>query len=114
MSVYAETFFFPKRKLFGFQLAPFVFGDAALLTGQNNYFLKSDIYTGVGAGLRARNVNLIFATAELRLMYFPRKAQDMHSFQISFYGDIRFRYNTNYIRPPDIIQLNSEDANSFY
>jgi len=114
MSLYAETFFFPKYRLLGFQLAPFVFGDASLLTGLNNYFLKSDIYTGVGAGVRARNVNLIFATAELRAMFFPRKAQDMHAFQVSFYGDIRFRYNTNYIRPPDIIQLNSEDANSFY
>ncbi|GEO08334.1 hypothetical protein [Segetibacter aerophilus] len=114
MSLYAETFFFAKYKLLGFQLAPFVFGDASLLTGQNGHFLKSDLYTGVGAGIRARNVNLIFSTAELRAIYFPRKAQDMQAFQISFYGDIRFRYNTNYIRPPDIIQLNNEDSNSFY
>lgn len=114
MSMYAETFFFARYKLFGFQLAPFVFGDMALLTGQNNYFSKSDIYTGIGAGLRARNVNLIFATAELRAVYFPRKAQDMSSFKISFNSDIRFRYNTNYVRAPDIIQLNNEDTNSFY
>lgn len=114
MSLYAETFFFAKYKMFGFQLAPFLFGDVSLLTGQSNYFSKSDIYTGVGAGVRARNVNLIFATAELRAMYFPRKAQDMDSFKISFYGNIRFRYNTNYIKAPNIIQLNNEDANSFY
>lgn len=113
-SIYAETFFFARYRLFGFQLAPFVFGDGSLLTGQNNHFSKSDIFTGIGAGLRARNVNLIFATAELRAMYFPRKAQDMPSFKISFYGNIRFRYNTNYIRSPDIVRLNSEDANSFY
>jgi hypothetical protein len=114
MSLYAETFFFPKYRLLGFQLAPFVFGDASLLTGQNDLFLKSDLYTGIGAGIRARNVNLIFSTAELRAVYFPRKAQDMRTFQISFYGDIKFRYNTNYIRPPDFIQLNNEDSNSFY
>jgi hypothetical protein len=114
ISVYTETFLFAKYKLFGFQLAPFVFADASLLTGQNNRFSKSDVYTGVGTGLRARNVNLIFATAEVRAMYFPRKAQDMNSFKVSFYGDIKFRYNTNYIRPPGIIQLNSEDSNSFY
>jgi hypothetical protein len=114
MSMYAETFFFAKYKFLGFQLAPFVFADASLLTGHADHFSKSDIYTGIGAGIRARNVNLIFSTAELRLMYFPRKAQDMQAFQISFHGDIRFRYNTNYIRPPDIIQLNNEDANSFY
>ncbi|MCW3106519.1 MAG: hypothetical protein JWQ09_1025 [Segetibacter sp.] len=114
MSIYAETFFFAKYKMFGFQLAPFLFGDVSLLTGQNNHFSQSDIYTGIGAGLRARNVNLVFATAELRAMYFPRKAQDMSSFKISFNADIRFRYNTNYVRAPDIIQLNTEDANSFY
>jgi hypothetical protein len=114
VSIYAETFFFAKYKLFGFQLAPFVFGDGSLLMRQNSYFSKSDIFTGIGAGLRARNVNLIFATAELRAMYFPRKAQDMSSFKITFSGNIRFRYNTNYIGRPDIIQLNSEDANSFY
>ena len=114
MSVYTETFFFAKYKLFGFQLAPFAFGGASLLTGQKKVFSQSDVYTTVGGGLRARNVNLIFATAELRAMYFPRKAQDMNAFRISFYGDIKFRYNTNYIRSPDIIQLNSEDTNSFY
>ncbi|MGI8637562.1 MAG: hypothetical protein ACR2KZ_19365, partial [Segetibacter sp.] len=78
MSVYTETFFFAKYKLLGFQLAPFVFGGASLLTGQKNIFSKSDVYTTIGGGLRARNVNLIFATAELRAMYFPRKAQDMN------------------------------------
>jgi hypothetical protein len=114
MSVYTETFFFAKYKLFGFQLAPFAFGGASLLTGQKSIFSKSDVYTSIGGGLRARNVNLIFATAELRAMYFPRKAQDMNAFRISFYSDIKFRYNTNYIRSPDIIQLNSEDPNSFY
>lgn len=114
ISMYTETFFFAKYKLLGFQLAPFVFANASLLTGQNKSFSKSDIYSGVGAGLRARNVNLIFATAELRGMFFPRKAQDMNSFKVSFYSDIRFRYNTNYIRVPNIIQLNSEDGSSFY
>ncbi len=114
ISMYAETFFFPKYKMFGFQLAPFVFGDASLLTGQDNKFNKSDVYTGIGAGMRARNVNLVFATAELRVVYFPRKAQDMDSFKITFSGNIRFRYNTNYIRAPNIIQLNSDDTNSFY
>lgn len=114
ISIYAESIFFPKYRLIGFNFSPFFFGNASLLTGQNNYFSKSDIYTGIGAGLRARNVNLIFATAELRAVYFPRKAQDMNSFKVSFLSDIRFRYNTNYIRPPDIIQLNNEDSNSFY
>lgn len=114
VSLYAETFFFAKYKLFGFQLTPFYFLDATLLTGENRYFSKSDLYYGIGGGLRTRNVNLVFGTTELRVVYFPRKAQQSNSFRISFYGNIRFRYNTNYIRSPNTIQLNSEDTNSFY
>ena len=114
ISLYAETFFFARYKFFGFQLAPFAFTDASLITNKENSFNKSDLFTGIGGGLRARNVNLIFATAELRFIYFPRKAQDMNAFKISFNGNIRFRTNSNYIRAPDIIQLNNQDANNFY
>lgn len=114
ISMYAESLFFAKLKLFGFQLAPFGFTAATLLTGQDNNFKRSDIFTGIGGGLRTRNVNLVFGTAEVKFIYFPRKAQDMNAFQVSFNGNIRFRYNTNYIKLPDVIQLNNEDANSFY
>jgi len=114
ITMYAESIFFAKFKLFGFQLAPFGFTAATLLTGQDYNFKKSDIYTGIGGGIRTRNVNLVFAAAELKFIYFPRKAQDMNAFKISFNGNIRFRYNTNYVRPPDIIRLNTADTNSFY
>jgi hypothetical protein len=114
ISAYAESIFFAKYKFFGFQLAPFAYVDATILTGLHNPFHKSDIFTGVGGGLRTRNVNLVFATTELKFIYFPRKAQDMNAFKVSLTGNIRFRYNSNYIRSPDIIQLNNVDANSFY
>lgn len=114
VSMYAETFLFLKYKIFGFQLAPFGFLDASLLTGENNKLFKSDLYTGFGGGVRTRNENLVFGTIELRFVFFPRKAQDMNSFKLSFKSNIRFRYNTNYVRTPDFIQLNSDDANNFY
>jgi hypothetical protein len=114
ISMYAESLFFAKLKLFGFQLAPFGFTAATLLTGQDNNFRRSDIFTGIGGGLRTRNVNLVFGTAEIKFVYFPRKAQNMNAFQITFNGNLRFRYNTNYIRSPNVIQLNSEDVNNFY
>ena len=114
LSLYSETFFFAKYKLFGFQLAPFAFADASILTPEKRHFFKSDIYTGVGGGIRTRNENLVFGTVELRLIYFPRRSQDMNTFKATFKSNLRFRYNSNYIRAPDIIQLNSEDATKFY
>jgi hypothetical protein len=114
MSFYTESFFFAKYKFVGFLLAPFVFVDAAMLKAEGKPFYTSDIYTGVGGGVRTRNVNLIFGTAELRFIYFPRKAQDASPFKVSLTAELQFRYNSNYIRPPEILQLNSEDGSNFY
>jgi hypothetical protein len=114
MSMYAETFSFLKYKLFGFQLAPFGFVDASLLTGEQSSFFKSDLFTGIGGGMRTRNENLIFGTIEFRFVYFPRKVQDMNPFKFSLVTNLRFRYNTNYVKAPDVIQLNSNDTNNFY
>ncbi|MEJ7767436.1 MAG: hypothetical protein WKF89_06475 [Chitinophagaceae bacterium] len=109
ISLYAETFAFIKYKLFGFQLAPFVFADLSMLTPEENKFSKSDIYTGIGGGIRTRNENLVFGTIELRMFYFPNTAERNTPFKISFRSNIRFRYTSRYIRPPDIIQLNVGD-----
>lgn len=49
------------------------------------------------------------ATSEVRAMYFPKKAQNEDAFKISFYGAMKFKYNTNYIMPSDFIRLNTKD-----
>ncbi len=113
MSAYAESFMFLKTKIIGFQLAPFAFVDGSLLTG-NTRFFQSDFFTGVGGGIRTRNENLVFGTIELRFAYFPRKVPDLNPFKVSFVSNLRFRYNSNYVKRPDFIQINSDDTNSFY
>lgn len=114
LSIYSESFLFSRYKLFGFLMAPFVFANASMLKGEGKSIFKSDIYTGFGGGIRTRNVNLIFGMIELRFIYFPRKAQDSNSFVVSFSTDIRLRYTGNIIRPPSIIEKNSEEMSSFY
>lgn len=114
LSLYAETYLISKYKLFGFQFSPFVFGDFTLLTPESARFSKSNIYTGFGGGMRTRNENLVFGTIELRMMYFPRRATDMNPFKISLRSNIRFRYNSRYIKAPDVIQLNNDEANNVY
>lgn len=106
-TLYAETVIFLKRKVLGFQIAPFVFADLSLLTPEKAVINKSDLYSGLGGGIRTRNENLIFGTIQLKMTYFPRRGDRNNVFKISVQSNLRFRYNSRYIKAPDIIQLNS-------
>jgi len=114
LSLYAETFMFLKYKLFGFKFAPFTFVDAALLTPENKELQKSDLYCGIGGGVRTRNENLIFNTIQLKFVYFPRSPQGNNSFKLTLAANINFRYNSNYVNKPDIVQLNADNNNGIY
>ncbi len=114
LSLYSETYLVSSRKIFGFQLSPFLFGNLTFLAKEKKSLLKSDLFTGFGGGVRTRNENLIFGTIELRMMYFPRTVQDMNSFKIRIKANLRFRYNSRYIKAPDLIQLNNDEANNIY
>jgi hypothetical protein len=106
-TLYAETVVFLKRKVLGFQIAPFAFADLSLLTPEKAVLNKSDLYSGLGGGIRTRNENLIFGTIQLKMTYFPRRGDRNNVFKISVQSNLRFRYNSRYIKAPDIIQLNS-------
>jgi hypothetical protein len=114
ISAYAENYVFLKGKIFGFLFAPFAFADAAFITPENRNIFRSGLYTGIGGGLRARNENLVSGTMELRFSYFPKVVQDLNNFRISFISNIRFRYNSNYVKAPDVVQLNTAEDNIFY
>jgi hypothetical protein len=66
------------------------------------------VYSSVGGGIRARNENLVFETIELRAYYFPIAPTNMKGFKVLITSNIRFRYSSNYITPPDLVQLNEE------
>ena len=114
ITLHSETTFFLTYKLLGFKFAPFAYGDLSLLTPEHATFARSALYHGLGAGMRARNENLVFNTIELRFIYFPRPTQQNNTFRIDFNTGIQFRYNSNYVRPPDVILLNNDGLNSIY
>ena len=114
LSLYAETFMFLKYKVFGFKFAPFILGDASLLTPENTGLFKSDLYYGIGGGVRTRNENLVFNTIQLRFVYFPRSPEGNHAFKLTLTTNLNFRYNSNYVNEPDIIQLNADNNNGIY
>ena len=105
-TVKSEAVFYNMKKFLGFRFAPFVFADMSLLKQINEPFKKSNLFSEVGAGIRSRNENLIFGTIELRGFYFPRTVEGMKGLRVEFNTNIRFRYNSTFIRKPDFVVAN--------
>ena len=114
VSLHGETFLFLKYKAFGFQFSPFIFQDVSLLTPKNKTLDKSEVYWSLGGGVRTRNENLLFGTMELRFVYFPRQLQGLNPFMVRSTINLRFRYNSTYVRQPDLLQLNTDYSNSIF
>ncbi|RYZ50848.1 MAG: hypothetical protein EOP49_13125 [Sphingobacteriales bacterium] len=106
ISLYTESILYTNKKVLGFRFAPFTSLGASLISPENLPFRKSDIYTGIGAGVRTRNENLIFGTIELHAIYFPRAVYSVGNYRINLRSDIWFRYRTRFVQAPDIIQMN--------
>jgi hypothetical protein len=109
LSLQLETEFYLKFKLLGFQFAPFPYGDLSLITPEHGSYIRaSSLYTSLGGGVRMRNENLIFETIEIRAFFFPVAPNNMKGFKVVTNTNIRFRYSSNYITAPDVVQLNSQ------
>src|SRR5262249_51644235 len=78
----AETIAFTPLSILGFRMAPFTFGEMAMIGEHNKNVFYHKPYFGVGGGIRTRNENLVFGTIELRVVYFPRTVEDISSFVI--------------------------------
>ncbi|MGZ5191441.1 MAG: hypothetical protein ACXWCZ_10505, partial [Flavisolibacter sp.] len=111
-SLHTETIFFLKYKLLGFKFAPFASADIAFFTPEQKKSSNSGFYFGLGGGLRTRNENILFGTIELRFMFFPRKSQEHDAFKLTILTNLRFRSNYNYVKAPDIVQVNSDFDNT--
>ena len=107
-TVNAETVFYDRWKLAGFSFAPFAFTNFSFLKTESTYRGVSTIdgYAGFGLGLRTRNENLVFGTIELRILYFPRTLGSMSPFNINVASDLRYIFNSQYIKRPDFVVFN--------
>ncbi len=98
-----ESVFYHLKKFFGFRFAPFVFTDISLLKPLNKSIQQTKGFTAVGGGMRTRNENLVFGTVELKGYVFPRVYEGMRGWKIELSTNIRFKYNSSFIRRPDFI-----------
>jgi hypothetical protein len=114
LSLHTETIFFLKFRVLGFKFAPFASSDIVLFTPEYKKTSNSGFYPGLGGGIRTRNENIVLGTIELRFMYFPRRSDQHKAFKFTLVSNLRFRYNSNYVKAPDIIQANNDVNNNIY
>lgn len=107
-SLQLETEFYIRLKVLGFQFAPFPYSDISVIVPENQPYGNASLYTSLGGGVRARNENLIFETIELRAFFFPVAPTNMKGFKIILNTNVRYRYSSNFITPPDLVQLNAQ------
>ena len=109
-SARTESVLFINRTLFGFKIAPFAFAGITIITPREGFWKNAAGYSGFGGGLRVRNENLIFGTIEARATFFPRTENfGVVPFQFNVASNLRFRYQSQLVRAPDVYLLNDND-----
>ena len=101
-----ESVFYNLKKFAGFRFAPFVFVDACFIKPTSSSFSQSDLFTALGVGFRTRNENLVFGTIEFKGFYFPRTILGMGNWRVQASTNVRFKYNSVFIKKPDFIIAN--------
>lgn len=101
-----ESVFYNTWKFFGFSFAPFAFTNITFLKEQSLDFVKGDVYSSIGAGVRTRNENLVFGTMELRAYYYPRTISSMNVWNVVFNTALQFKYNSQLVKRPDFVAVN--------
>ena len=106
LTIRAESVFYYDWSLFAFRFAPFIFGNTSFLTPEGKSLFKTGYYQTIGAGLRSRNESLVFGTLELKGYYFVKKNFNNQRFRVEFGANIKFKYNSQFIRRPEFIVVN--------
>jgi hypothetical protein len=99
----AESEFFSPWSIVAFRFAPFVFSNVSVFSP---YLSNTKILTSVGGGIRTRNESFVFGTIEFKGYYFPQKNFYNESFRFSLSTNLIFKYNTQFVKKPDFIQVN--------
>jgi hypothetical protein len=105
-TIKGESVFYSPWSLLYFRFAPFVFGSATLFRHDEETFQGTRLYAALGGGVRTRNESLVFGTVELRGSYFPRKDFWGNGYLVQVNTNIRFKYNQNFIRRPELLVVN--------
>jgi hypothetical protein len=103
LSVNLESVVFSPVNLYGFKFAFFGFADFSFLSGTNEVIGNGNALTGIGAGIRIRNDNLVFNTFQIKLGFFPNPPLYSKISHLTFSGEQLLSPNSFDSGPPSII-----------
>lgn len=101
-----ESTVFTPWSVLGFRIAPFASFNLAMMKC-NTCEDRNNNYTGISAGMRTRNENLIFGTIEVRATYIPNDESGDSKFSFSFRQNLRFRKTDVFVTAPSLIRYNN-------
>jgi hypothetical protein len=97
-----ESTLYTNVDLAGFRLAPFLAGDVTVVDCIRCPDRHS-FYSGITAGIRFRNENLIFGTVELRFTFIPRDEYGKQRFDFGAKNNLRLIYTGTFVQPPALL-----------
>ncbi len=100
-----ETVIFTPYYLLGFRVAFFAFLDFAYIGPSTQWIFKSNLYSGIGAGIRLRNERLVFKTFQIRLAYYPNISPRATGDVFAISQEWRFKPEDLTISSPQIIEF---------
>ena len=106
LTLNSQTVFYNTWKFLGFNFAPFTYFSLSYLRAIGQKISDGNVYAGIGGGVRTRNENLVFGTIELKVVYIPHLVAQMSPWNITVSSDLRFKYNSQYIKRPDFVPVN--------
>jgi hypothetical protein len=104
LSLRIESVLFSPGNFYGFKFSPFIFADLSMMSGQNEMIGRGSIISGIGAGLRIRNDNLIFKTFQIRVAFFPNLPEYSRTANLIISGEELLRPDNFDPGPPSILQ----------
>jgi len=98
-----EVIVYLRAKLLGFRMAPLMRIDLAMINRESPLVQKSNFFSGISIGVRARNEHLNFDTIEARIFYYPRTIERVQCFGFSFSTNFYIKYPTNLVTKPSTV-----------
>lgn len=98
-----ESVIFSPYRLLGFRFAFFGSVDLGMISDDNQLFSDPRFYSGIRAGIRIRNDQLVFNTLEISLAFYPGIPADGRANYVSIGSLPRLRFDDLYPVKPTIV-----------